>query len=299
MKFKLSIKVKDEIAGLTFVSPVMIGIFVFNAIPICMSIFFSFTNYDNINPAEWIGIKNFIDLFKDEWVRNSFYRTFEYTLWSVPWNMFFGFFSALCMNSNVKAMATYRVLFYLPCIVPGICSAMIWKDMFNPTMNGGFNRVFEALGLIEEPLTWFSHPDTVVFTMIFMSLFSFGGGCLLWLATFKGIPTSLYESAALDGAKWYHRLFKITIPMCTPLIFYNLVTGIIGALQASATAMLLTGGGPVGKTHYIAYNIYVTGLVQMDMGYACAQAWILTLIIMAFTLVLFKSGGWVYYGEDQ
>lgn len=299
MKFKLNRKVTNEIAGLTFVAPVMIGVFLYNVIPICSSIYYSFTNYDNINTPEWIGLKNFVDLFQDEVVINSFYRTFEYTLWHVPWALFFGFFSALMLNSNIKAMATYRVLLYLPCIVPGICQAMIWKEMFNPTWNGGFNRAFSALGLIDEPLTWFSHPDTVVFTFIFMSLFSFGGGCLLWLATFKGIPTSLYESASLDGAKWYHRLFKITIPMCTPLIFYNLVTGIIGSLQTSAMSLLLTGGGPVGKTNYIAYNIYVTGLVRMDMGYAAAQAWVLTAIILLLTLVLFKSGGWVYYGEDQ
>ncbi len=299
MKLELNKTVKDNIAGYTFISPVMLGIGMFNFIPIILSIYFSFTNYDNINVPEFVGASNFINMFKDPVFLNSIVRTFEYAIITVPIGLALSFSFALLLNSDVKGVGVYRTLLYLPCIVPGVASAMIWQELLAPVANGRFNQILLAIGIIDEPFPFLTHPDTVLFSMILMSLYGLGGGVLFWISGFKGVPTALYEVAALEGAKWYHRLFKITIPMVSPIIFYNLVSSIIGSLQAFGTSMLMTGGGPVGKTNYLGFNIYTEGLQNMKMGYACAQSWFLFAVILVLTLILFKTGGWVYYGEEQ
>ena len=216
---------------------------------------------------------------------------------SVTLNMVLSFGFALLMNSDVRGISVYRVLLYLPCVVPGLASAMIWKDLFNPTAAGRINQIITALGF--EPYPFLYHPDTAWNSMIIMSLWGLAGGMLMWLAGFKSVPTALYEVAAIEGAKWYHRLWYVTIPMVSPIIFYKLVNSVIGALQAFGNAYLTTGGGPLHSTNFLVLNIYNTGLTEMNMGYACAQSWILFAIIFALTAVIFKTNSWVFYGEEQ
>lgn len=299
MKFNLNRTARDNIAGYAFVSPVLIGVAMFNFLPMILSIYFSFTNYDNVNTPEWIGLKNFIDMFQDDRFTNSIARTFEYAIITVPLNLVLSFFFAMLLNSDIKGMSVYRVLLYLPCIVPGVASAMIWKELMSATANGRFNQILMGIGIIDEPFPFLTDPDTVLFSMILMSVWGLGGGVLMWISGFKGVPTALYEVAALEGAKWYHRLIYITVPMVSPIIFYNFVNNVIHSLQSFGNSMLMTGGGPVGKTNYLAYNIYTMGLVRMEMGYACAQSWFLFAVILILTAIIFKTGGWVYYGEDQ
>lgn len=295
MKLKRSIR--DTIAGYTFISPVVIGVLVFTLTPVLLSLFYGFTEFDNINPPKWIGFDNYINMFKDDMFIHSLKITCKYAAFSVGLSMLLSFGFALLMNVDIKGISVYRVLLYLPCVVPGLASAMIWKDLFNPTEAGRINQILTALGFEAYPFLF--HPDTAWNSMIIMSLWGLAGGMLMWLAGFKSVPTALYEVAAIEGAKWYHRLWHITIPMISPIIFYKLVNSVIGALQAFGAAYLTTGGGPLHSTNFLVLNIYNTGLTEMNMGYACAQSWILFIMIFALTAVVFKTGGWVFYGEEQ
>lgn len=295
MKLKRSIR--DTIAGYTFISPVVLGVLIFTLTPVLLSLFYGFTEFDNINPPKWIGFDNYVNMFKDDQFLHSLKITWKYAAFSVGLSMLLSFGFALLLNMDVKGISVYRVLLYLPCVVPGLASAMIWKDLFNPTEAGRINQLLTAIGL--EPYPFLYHPDTAWNSMIIMSLWGLAGGMLMWLAGFKSVPTALYEVAAIEGAKWYHRLWHITIPMISPIIFYKLVNSVIGALQAFGAAYLTTGGGPLHSTNFLVLNIYNTGLTEMNMGYACAQSWILFIMIFALTAVVFKTGGWVFYGEEQ
>lgn len=294
---KLKRSAKNALCGYAFVAPVVIGVLVFTLTPVLLSLFFGFTEYDNINMPKWIGFQNYIDMFKDEKFLHSLKITCKYAVVSVTLNMVLSFFFALLMNSDVKGISVFRVLLYLPCVVPGLASAMIWKDLFNPTSAGRINQILTSIGFEAYPFLY--HPDTAWNSMIIMSLWGLAGGMLMWLAGFKSVPTALYEVAAIEGAKWYHRLWYVTIPMVSPIIFYKLVNSVIGSLQAFGNAYLTTGGGPLHSTNFLVLNIYNTGLTEMNMGYACAQSWILFIMIFALTAVVFRTGGWVFYGEDQ
>ena len=291
-------QLKDNVSGWLFISPVVLGILIFTLYPFLLSMYYSLCDFDNISPPTFIGLENFKIMFGDSTFLHSIRITLIYTIINVPVSLILSFSMALLLNCDIKGMTAFRILLYLPTIVPGVAQAIIWKDLFNPTSAGRFNQVLSWLGL--EPFPWLSSPKTALFSMIFMSIWGLaGGGSLLWLSGLKGISKSYYEYAAIEGARFRHRLFNITIPMMSPLIFYNLVSGFIGSLQAFGGAYLLTGGGPLHSTNFIGLNIYVTGLREMNMGYACAQSWIVFILVMLLTLVLFKTGGWVYYGEDQ
>ena len=240
---------------------------------------------------------NFKAMFKDDVFLHSLKITAKFALISVPVNMVLGFSFALLLNTNVKGMTVFRIVLYLPCIIPGVASAIIWKDLFNPTAAGRFNQIITMLGF--KPFPWLNDPRTALFSMFFMGLWGLGGGSLLWLANLKGISPSFYEFASLEGASKFQQTIKITIPMMTPMFFYQLVTGFIGSMQAFGASLLMTAGGPNHSTNFLGLNIYTTGLRDMNMGYACAQAWVLFAIILVLTLIIFKTGGWVYYGEDQ
>ena len=294
---KLNRRIKNTVAGYTFVSPVVLGVLIFTFTPVLLSFYYGFTHYDNIRPPQWVGFENYINLFKDEVFLNSLKITAKYAIVSVSLNLVLGFCFALLLNSDVKGISVFRVLLYLPCIVPGLASAMIWKDLFNPTAAGRINQIITALGF--EPYPFLTHPDTAWNSMIIMSLWGLAGGMLMWIAGFKSVPTALYEVCAIEGAKWYHRLRYVTLPMVSPIIFYKVINAVISSLQAFGNSYLTTGGGPLHSTNFLVLNIYNTGLTQMNMGYACAQSWILFIIIFALTAVVFKSGGWVFYGEEQ
>lgn len=297
-KMKLTRQVKNTIGGYLCISPVIIGVLVFTVTPVLLSLFYSFTRYNNISPPEFIGFDNFVNLWTDEEFLHSLKITIYYTIITLPFDIGLSFLFGLLMNTKIKAMNVFRILVYLPCIVPGLASAKIWQDLFNPTANGRFNRILMALGL-EDPFPFLTHPDTALFSMFIMGLFGLGGGMLFWLAGFNGIDNSYYEFSALEGANPVQNLFYITLPMMSPLLFYKVVMNIIGSLQAYGTSLLMTAGGPQGSTNFLGLNIYTTGLVEMRMGYACAQSWILFILIFLVTTLVFKNQNWVFYAEEQ
>lgn len=290
-------RLKENATGWFFISPVVIGVLVFTAYPMIMSFVYSLCNYDSITPMEFIGFQNYIDMFNDELVWYSLRLTFRFALISVVVNMILSVGFALLMNFNIKGITVFRILAILPCLMPGAASAIVWKDMMSPTANGRFNQLLTALGF--EPFPFLIDPDTALFSMFFMGLWGLGGGMLMWLASLRGISPTLYEAARLDGASKWQQLIKITLPMLTPMIFYQLITSVIGSMQAFGSSMLMTGGGPLNSTYFFGLLIYNTGLKEMNMGYSCAMAWFLFAIIVVLTLFIFKRSKWVYYGEEQ
>lgn len=298
-------KRNENINGFLMITPLVLGILIFTALPIVLSVYYSFTDFNNITPPNFFFFENgrldlfhqYAKAFKDPTFLNSMKVTFKYTLISCTLSLVLSFLLALLLNVKMRGQKVFRLLIYLPCIVPAVATAAIWQDMFNPTHIGIINRILNVFGIA--PQKWFSSKDTAFNSMIMLSMWGIGGGMLVWISGFKSIPQSYYEAAELDGANKLKKLIFITLPMMSPIIFYNLIMSVIGSLQSFGSAYLLTGGGPFESTNFVALNIYQTGIGRFNMGYACAQAWILFAVILILTAILFKTSGWVYYGDGD
>ncbi len=287
-------RAKDTAAGWLFLLPVILGILLFTLVPFCMSFYYSFTSYNGITEPKWIGLANYAALFKNEDFGIALKSTGLYSVISVVLGLFFSFLLGLLMNSKVRGIKFFRVLFYMPVIMPGVASAAVWADMFNPTYVGLVNRLLKLIGL--GPYEWFASDSLALPTFIFMSLWTIGGGMLMWVAGFKGISNVYYEAADIEGASGLKKLLHITLPMMTPIIFYNLIMNIITSLQMFNQAYII---GTNKTTKFIAVTIYETAFGgNWRMGYASAMAWILFVIIMALTFIVFKTSKWVYYGDE-
>lgn len=299
IKAKRSGAFKRNIAGWLFASPVIIGLLALCFWPIIQSFFLSFMKGDMISGFEWCGLENYKRIFtvprEARMMAKIVKNTILYTVITVPLNMLLSFSVALLLNKKLKGIYGFRLLYYLPVMIPSVASSILWRDMFEPTY-GILNQILSMLGLPKSNFIYGS--DSAMASIIFTNFFGVGGGMILWLASFKNIPSTLYESANLDGAKWYTKLFKITIPLCTPIIFYNLITSIIGTLQIFHVYMM-NGIGPDGSLYFYAVKIYEESFLRPGkMGYASALAWLLFLAIAILTFVGFKTSKWVYYAED-
>ena len=299
IKFKRKKELKKFITGALFASPVIIGVLVFTFYPAVQSLYYSFTDYDMFNIENPIGLKNYKMIFTldpDTWqvIRN----TLIYAAVSIPLNLALGFFLAQAANFRIKGITVYRTLFYLPVIIPSVASGLLFVDMFQVGPSGILNNILKSMGL--PPMTWFSNKKTALASFIFMNVWNVGGGMIIWLSCFKQIPAALYEAAELDGANAWHKLINVTIPMSTPIIFYNLITGIIGSLQVSSSLIIggADGRGPDNSLYFIAVKIY-NEFRAMNMGYACAFAWVLFLFIALLTALVFKKSKWVFYGGEE
>lgn len=299
IKFKRKKELKKFITGALFASPVIIGVLVFTFYPAVQSLYYSFTDYDMFNIENPIGLKNYKMIFTldpDTWqvIRN----TLIYAAVSIPLNLALGFFLAQAANFRIKGITVYRTLFYLPVIIPSVASGLLFVDMFQVGPSGILNNILKTMGL--PTMTWFSNKKTALASFIFMNVWNVGGGMIIWLSCFKQIPAALYEAAELDGANAWHKLINVTIPMSTPIIFYNLITGIIGSLQVSSSLIIggSDGRGPDNSLYFIAVKIY-NEFRAMNMGYACAFAWVLFLFIALLTALVFKKSKWVFYGGEE
>jgi len=301
---KLSIanksQIKTDIAGYCFVSLVVIGVVVFTFIPAIQSLVYSFFNYDGFLKMEFAGFDNFLYMFQQDYeIGKVFANTFIYAAITVPLGLLLGYALALLANSKVPGISAFRVLFYLPVIIPAVAAGVLWKDIFSPAY-GIFNQIIGVFGLHS---MFFESAKSALPTLILTTVWSTGGSMVVWLASFKNIPQGLYEAARLDGASRFKQLLFITIPMSTPMIFYNLVTGIIGSLQCFNTFIIASGSGGTGpdnSLYFIAVKIYNEAFTRIGMmGYACALGWVLFIVTFALTMFVFKTGGWVQYAEDM
>ncbi|RXZ61025.1 sugar ABC transporter permease [Candidatus Borkfalkia ceftriaxoniphila] len=293
-------KALDIFTSYLFVLPVILGILLFTLVPMMTSLYYSFTDYNptlvNAKPA-FVGIQNFADAFGKNWkaVGNSLFVTISYTIITVPLNLVLSFAIAMLLNQKLKGMRVFRTIYYIPVIIPAVASGLLWNDITK--VNGGMFNVILTEFLKLPPYQFYNSAETVLPSLIFMSLFGMGGGMVLWIAQLKGIPESLYEAASLDGANFFVRTFRITLPMCTPMIFYNLIMGIIGGLQIFTQVLLLRNPNNSEALNFFVLHIYDNAMGNNMMGYASALSWILFVIIAAITAVTFKTSKWVYYGE--
>ena len=279
-----------------FILPWILGFFLFTFFPMAMSAVLSFMKWDYVQAPRFVGWENFITLFHDDVFYKSLQVTIIYAVFSVPLSLLVSFIFALLLNTGIKGLSVYRTLFYLPSLVSGAAASILWMWMFNPEF-GVINTILGYFG-IDGP-GWIYDKNWALPSLIIMSLWGVGGSMLIYLSGLQGIPTELYEAAKIDGAGKATTLFKITIPMMTPVIFYNLIMGIIGSLQTFTQAFVMTDGGPNYSTYFYVLYLYKNAFKNFKIGYASAQAWILFFIILALTALVFRSSAaWVYYENE-
>lgn len=294
----LRMQTKEGILGYLFASPWILGFLIFTLYPVCSSLYYSFTSYNTLKSPKWIGLTNYIYMFtKDPLFYKSLWNTVFYAVLSVPLGIAGGVLVAMLLNQKVKGMRLFRTIFYMPTIVSSVATALLWMWLMEPNF-GLFNTLLSKIGIIGPG--WLTDPAWAKPSLIFMSLWTVGGGMLVYLAALQDVPTSLYESASLDGASGFAQFFKITLPMITPTLFFNLITGVIGGLQVFNQAFIMTNGGPAYSTYFFAYHLYTKAFTEYSMGYASAMAWVLLVITLILSMIIFKtSNRWVYYEGDQ
>ncbi len=280
--------------GWFFIGPWIVGFVIFTLGPVIASLGLSFTDYELITAPRWIGPKNYVDLFtNDRRFLVSLYNTAYYVVFSVPLGIIFAFTLSLLLNVKLRGMNVYRTVFYLPAVTSGVAVSLLWIWLFNPQF-GLINYLLRQIGLPAPG--WLADPAWSKPAFIVMSLWGVGGTAVIFLAGLQGVPRSLYEAAEIDGANTLQRFWNITVPMMTPVIFFNLIMGIIGSFQVFTQAYVMTGGGPQDSTLFYVLYLFRQGFGQLRMGYASAMAWILFIIILVLTLIQFRMADrWVYY----
>ena len=282
--------------GYAFISPWLVGLAVFVAGPIIASFYLSFTEYDILSPPRFTGLRNYVyALTGDTLFWPSLGRTFYYAVAVVPLGLLFSLSLAILLNQGLRGTNFYRTMFFLPHLTPGVALAILWVWLLNPQL-GPINAALRPLGLGEFP--WLTAKETVIPSMIVMALWSIAGGngMLIFLAGLQGVPHELEEAAEIDGAGPWTRFRHVTLPMITPTLFFNLVLGIIGALQVFSVAFVATAGGPAYGSWFIALHIYNQAFSYMRLGYGSALAWIFVVIVLTLTLINFAlSRRWVFY----
>jgi multiple sugar transport system permease protein len=280
--------------GLAFVSPWLLGFLGFTVYPVISSLYYSFHRYDLLRSPIFLGFGNYVEIFtKDPTFGLVVYNTIYYVLLSAPLGVISAFLMASLLNTEIKGRSVFRAIFFIPAIVPAVVTAMVWSFLLN-VQYGAINATLRGLGLSTIP--FISSPRLAKPSLILIHMWAQGNAMVIFLASLQDIPRSLYEAATVDGANAWHKFWHITIPMCTPVILFNLIMGFIGGFQNFTLPWLLTGGGPNQATEFYALFLYRQAFNYMRMGKASALAWILFIAIVVFTVALFKSSArWVYY----
>ena len=301
-RFRWGLRQREALAGYLLLSPWLLGIILFVAGPMVTSAVLSFPKYDIVRTPEWIGLKNFVDIFtRDRLFWPSMRLTFQYALILVPFALVGSLLAALSLNQALKGTALYRTFFFLPHLTPIVAAAVLWGWLFNPDV-GPINHMLRTWFDVADPPGWFRSPQWAFWGLIIMAMWGAIGGnsMLIFLAGLQGVPQELYEAASIDGAGAATKFWNITLPMLTPTIFFNMVLGIIGALKVFAAAFVATEGGPAYATWFYALHIYTRAFKYFGMGYASALTWIFFFIMLALTWIQFQgSKRWVYYAGEN
>ncbi|NDL57347.1 ABC transporter permease subunit [Phytoactinopolyspora mesophila] len=290
---------RENRAAYLFLAPWFIGLALITIGPIMASLVLSFTDYSMLEAPNWVGTENYERMLNDPRLHNSLIVTFVYVFVSVPLQLALALGLALILDRGVRGLAFYRSIYYLPSLLGGsVAIAILWRLVFGS--NGLVNQVLGLVGFEDLP-GWVGHPDYALGTLIMLNVWTFGSPMVIFLAGLRQIPTMYYEAAAVDGAGPVKRFFSITIPLLTPIIFFNLILQLINAFQTFSQAFIVSGGtgGPADSTMFYTLYLYLRGFSAFDMGYASALAWFLLLIIAGLTAVNFiASRFWVHYGDD-
>lgn len=289
---------EEQVAGYVFILPFIIGFLAFTIIPIATSFVLSFTDYDVLSPPKFVGVKNFITMFtNDPTFWKSLGVTFYYAFVSVPLRLIMALGVAMVLVKTTRVTSVYRAVYYLPSIIGGsVAVAILWKRMF--ATDGAINAVLGAIGLPSDT-SWLARTDTAIWTLIILAIWQFGSSMLIFLSGLKQIPVSLYEAATVDGASTISKFFKITLPMLTPVIFFNLIMQMINGFMAFTQSYIITNGKPMDSTLFYTVYMYRRSFEFYEMGYGSAMAWFMLLIVAVMTALIFKSSSkWVFYQAD-
>jgi multiple sugar transport system permease protein len=288
---------RDAIEGFLCITPWLLGFILFTAGPMIASLWLSLTDYEILRPIHFIGFRNLSDAFSDKLFSKSLWNTAFYTVLYVPLHIATAFITALLLNARIRGQGVYRVIFYVPSIMPSVASAFLWMWIFNPEY-GLANALLHIFGL--PPQKWIFDENLAKPSFVIMGLWGLGSSMIIFLAGLQGIDPVLYEAAAIDGATWWSKFWSVTLPMMTPVLFFNLIMGIIGSFQVFTTAFIATGGGPNNATLFYVLYIYRQGFEFAKMGYASTLAWVLFIIVLLVTLIQFWTAGtWVYYEAER
>jgi multiple sugar transport system permease protein len=286
---------RRNVTGYIFIAPFILGFLLWFLIPALTSVWLAFQDWNMINPPEFVGLDNFRKLLSDELFWQALKVTTLYTVISVPLTMVLAFALALLMNTKVRGITTFRTLYYLPSIIPAVANAVLWAWFLNSDF-GLLNALLHTIGLPK--VLWLQEPELALPALILMSLWGLGGPMVTYLAGLQGIPNEFYEAAEIDGAGPWAKLWHVTIPLMSPVIFFNLIMGIIGTFQVFTAAYLITNGGPQNATLFYVLYVWRNAFQFLDMGYGAALAWVLFFIIMGLTTFIFRGvGSRVYYEE--
>lgn len=280
--------------GLAFISPWLIGFLIFTVYPVLASLYFSFTDYNVVSAPRWIGWRNYSDLWNDPLFGRTLYNTLYLAVIGIPVSLGLSLLIAMLLNNKVRFQGLFRTIYFLPSVVPAVAVALLWRWFLNPDF-GPVNEMLYALG-IPGP-GWLADPDWAKPALILASLWGVGGSMVIYLAGLQNVPVQLYEAADLDGANRWQRLRYVTLPMLSPVILFNLIMGIITSFQAFTSIYIMTGGGPSNATLVYALYLYQNAFQFFRMGFASAMAWVLMLITGLALLLIFRTSGWVHYGD--
>ncbi|THE13942.1 sugar ABC transporter permease [Bacillus timonensis] len=289
-------KKKKKISkGYFYIAPWFIAYLLFGLVPMVLSFIMSFMDWPVIGNPTYIGLENFKKLLVDTSFHNSLWVTIRFAIVSVPLGMVASFTIAMIMSSKTKGLSVYRTLYYLPAVVSGVAIGIIWKWILDPN-NGLVNNLLKVIG-IEGP-GWLTDPEWVLPSYLFMSLWGAGAGMLTYLVSINEVPNDLHEAAEIQGAGFFKRVFLVTIPYVKPILYYNLIMGIIGAFKKFNDAYILGGAGNEGQ--FIMLQIYDTAFKYFKMGYASAMSWVFLLIVLVITLLVFRfTDFWKYSQENE
>ncbi|MCB6346092.1 sugar ABC transporter permease [Enterocloster lavalensis] len=283
--------------GLLYIAPWLLGFLIFQLYPFIASFCYSFTDYTLLNQPQFVGLKNYLTLFTtDKQFLSTMKITGFYALLSVPLKLAFALFIAILLNAKIKGIGIYRSLYYLPSILGGsVAVSVLWRVIF--MKDGMINHFIGLLGL--GPVNWLTDANLALITLSLLQVWQFGSAMVIFLAALKGIPAELYEAASIDGSGKWNQFLHITLPQISSVVFFNLIMQSIQALQNFTSAFVITGGGPMKRTYIIGMKLYDDAFRFYKVGYACAESWILFLVILALTLLVFKSSdAWVYYADE-
>ncbi|WP_228386748.1 carbohydrate ABC transporter permease [Ornithinicoccus halotolerans] len=288
---------RDTKAALVFLAPWVAGLLFITFGPMAGSLYLAFTDYNLVQAPEWIGFENFERMLNDSRLHNSLRVTFTYVFVGVPVQLVVALLIAVVLDRGLRGLAFYRSVFYLPSLLgSSVAIAILWRQLFGT--NGLVNQFLAYFG-IDGP-GWISDPRTALYSLILLNVWTFGAPMIIFLAGLRQIPNMYYEAASIDGANKLKQFFTITIPLLSPIIFFNLVLQIIGSFQAFTQAFIVSGGtgGPSDSTMFYTLYLYQQGFGRFDMGYASAMAWLLLVIIAIFTAINFiASKYWVFYDD--
>ncbi len=296
-KRNLNQRQKEAISFYLFISPWIIGFILFYLGPVIASFYFSLTNWDLLTPPKFIGMANYVKIFtRDPLFLQSLKVTLVYTFTYVPLDLILGLLIALLLNRPIKGIGIFRTIFYLPSVLTGVAYVVMWMWIFNPQV-GLINTLLKYIGITGP--RWLLDPKYALWALVLMSIFQVGRSMVIYLAGLQDVPKELQEAASIDGANAWGRFWKITLPLLTPSILFNLIFGMIMTFQSFTNVYIATNGGPLDSTLFYVLYLYQKAFSLLEMGYASALAWILFLMVLVLTIIIFKtSGKWVFYRSE-